>query len=139
MKFKIQYMQYLNFLTLRNSIENKMRYLEEHIFQHFSLFKESLKTMILLDTAFALSFQILYIDHRLSDYPKLQPPPCNCYVTFLGTSSKILRSFLQWTNFIRQRHHFRIELVKWFFPFCPIFSKTFLQIGSIQLCKYYIL
>ena len=89
-----------------------MRYLEEILFQHFALLKENVETMGLLDTAFALSFKILYLDRRLSDYPKLQPPPCNCYVTFPRTLWKILRSFQRWTNFIAQRHQLRKRIGK---------------------------
>ena len=114
----------------------KMRYLEEIPFQHFALLKENVETMGLLDTAFALSFKILYLDRRLSDYPKLQPPPCNCYVTFLRTLWKILRSFQQRTNFIAQRHQLRKELVKITFFFSVPFLLAFVQNWMICIVSY---
>ena len=42
------------YLNIASKMEMKNR--EELLFHHFALFKESIKTIRLLDTAFALSF-----------------------------------------------------------------------------------
>ena len=53
---RMELMSFVISKCLNIALKMEMNHREELLFHHFALFKESIKTIRLLDTAFALSF-----------------------------------------------------------------------------------